>query len=139
VTFAAFDIREAPLRPGSIRAVSDCVGIGNIPDETAAIEEVRRVLGTGSDIFAYEHVVEPKSFSAMPEEFQRDCRARKPWWSGGAELFLKNHGFSIIRLETRPGRKLVPEEDGIARVAAEHGVTLTVNFEYVQARKAPCH
>jgi hypothetical protein len=54
--------------------------------------------------------------------------------TGETEMLL-NAGFRIESRELAAGRELVPEEDGIARIAAEHDVVLHVDIDYIAAHK----
>lgn len=133
--FAAFDARNMPIRSESISAVSNLCGFGNIDRGHEAIQEAVRVLEPGGELFSVEFVVDPDGWVRIPEEVRKEYDEHHPIFTRGSEELLRQAGLSVESRKLLPGRKLVPEQDEVAQVAAKYGVTLYASFEYVRARK----
>jgi SAM-dependent methyltransferase len=132
--FAAFDAREMPLRDASIAAISGVLGFGSIGG-TDCFEEAYRVLQPGGQVFSIDMIVDPTDWSRMPADRRRIWEQDIPGMVCGVANLLKQAGFQIESSEILPGRTLVPDEGGLPRDAADHGVTLRVVWEYIRAIK----
>ena len=135
VSLAAFDARVGVLRDSSISAVSSCAGFGNVEGSAEGIDEICRALRPSGIICAVEFVVDPDDWQKMPDEERDRFESLLPTFTKGLAPILADKGFMLQTHELTPGRKMVPEEDGIAARAAQYGVTLHANFEYVSACK----
>jgi len=93
------------------------------------------VLKPGGVLFSVEVIVDPDGWNRMPEEVRNVREENFLILVRGSEELLRQAGLSVELRKLVPGRRLVPGQDGIADVAAEHGVTLYAAFEYIKARK----
>ena len=137
VSLAAFDARVGVLRDSSISAVSNCVGFGNIEGSAKAIDEICRALRPGGMICSFEFVIAPEDWQKMPDEERGLFESLVPTVTKGLGPMLADKGFILYTHELTPGREMVAEGDGIAAKAAEYGVTLHADFEYVRACRPP--
>ena len=135
VCLAAFDAREPVVRSGAISAASSWLGIGSVDEGDRAARETFRALQPGGRLFSMEFVVDPGDWSQMPADRRAVWERTAPTLTAGQRELLENAGFIVDSLETSPGRELDPEEGGLPGDAAEHGLSLHVEYEYAVARK----
>jgi len=134
ICFAAFDASNMPVRTGTMDAIANMGGFGNIGDKDHdAIREACRVLKPGGRVFSFELVLEPESLQKLPDPMRTRHAAQV---SGhGMAPFLEAEGLTVESKHNVGGRELVPEEGGLPTRAARHGVTLRVAYELLIARK----
>jgi len=131
---AAFDARRMPITSESVAGVSGALGFSSVSG-LDVFRETYRILQPDGVVFSDEMVVEPDDWARMPSDRRTEWEASMPSLTLGAGPLLAQHGFEVVSREFVPGRELVPDEGGLPRDAADHGVTLHIVWEYVRARK----
>ena len=135
VCLAAFDARKQVIRSGSIAAISNRVGLSNIGCDRKTLPEVNRILRPGGMLFSKEFVVGPDGWFQIPEEARISWEENIPGFVLGYADLVEQAGLYVESRTIVPGRELTPEEDGVARFAAEYSVKLHASFEHLKARK----
>jgi hypothetical protein len=131
---AAFNATSIPIRSGAVAAVSGSLALSSIGG-LSIFAETRRVLGRGGAVYSQEMIVDSADWARMPEERRLYWEQAMPGLTKGAARLLEQAGLEVESCEILPGRELDPDEGGLPRDAADHGVTLRIVWEYVKARK----
>jgi len=134
ICLAAFDAGNMPVRTGTMDAISNMGGFGNIGEKDRdAIREACRVLKPGGRVFSFELVLEPESLEKLPDPMRSPLATQVA--GRGMAPFLEAEALTVESKRNVGGRELVPEEGGLPTRAARHGVTPRVTYELLIARK----
>ena len=135
VCLAAFDARDMPIRDARVAAVSSQLGFGSIEGARCAMGDAYRVLVPGGLLLSMNFLLDPADWARMPQELAQEWEKRLPGLVLGEANLLRETGFAIESCEVMGGRALDPDEGGLPKEAAGHGIQLHVCYEYVRARK----
>ncbi|MCJ7544507.1 MAG: class I SAM-dependent methyltransferase [Phycisphaerae bacterium] len=137
VSLVAFDATAMPLRDGHFAGISSVLGFGSVSPCQKAIREAHRVLRHGGVLCATELVMSANTVEQMPTSVRDSWMERIPITQLGLRAYLENEGFLVETYRRDYLRDGDPAEDPPAKVAAEHGLTLRWESEWIVARK--CH
>ena len=102
ITVVDGEANSIPLPDGSVDAGVASLVLCSVPDQAAALGELRRVIKPGGELRFYEHVAadDPKHF-----KLQQRVQVVWPWFSGGCNLTrrtedaIRSAGFEIEECE----------------------------------------
>jgi len=127
------DATTMPIRSGSVDAITSLGGLSNVANQAGVLREMARILKPGGRVYMVEATPESDVFNLLPQEVIQQYSVAYAAISQGFDRLLNRNGFKIMESERTESREMSPDESGLAKVASEHGVTLSLSFYRITA------